>query len=102
MAKSVRESFMDCFNESVRTNRELTEDWIKKLKSLGVKASHPNDGWIDREKKIAFFSYPHFNIGVDLGNKIALGTHHSFIIVEVSKVEVKKGIFGDLKYYHYK
>lgn len=30
------------------------KEWIAALRQTGVKAAHPNDGWVDREKKELF------------------------------------------------
>lgn len=49
------------------------KEWIAALRAQGVKAAHPNDGWVDREKKEVFFCYPQFNDGAKEGDIVALG-----------------------------
>jgi hypothetical protein len=49
------------------------KEWIAALRSHGVKAAHPNDGWIDREKNELHFCYPQFNDGAGIGDIVALG-----------------------------
>lgn len=47
--------------------------WIAALRAAGVKAAHPDDGWVDRECNTVFFCYPQFDDGVAVGDLIALG-----------------------------
>ena len=47
--------------------------WIASLRAAGVKAAHPDDGWVDRERDTVFFCYPQFDDGVAIGDLIALG-----------------------------
>lgn len=49
------------------------DEWIEQLREQGVKAAHPDDGWVDRRENSVFFSYPQFYDGVSVGDKIALG-----------------------------
>ncbi|MFN9913434.1 MAG: hypothetical protein ACK53L_12660, partial [Pirellulaceae bacterium] len=49
------------------------EAWIAKLRNEGIKAAHPDDGWVDRIKNEVQFVYPQFNDGVCVGDRIALG-----------------------------
>ena len=49
------------------------EAWNSSLRAVGVKAAHPNDGWIDREKNEIHFAYPHFNDGAGPGDIVAIG-----------------------------
>lgn len=49
------------------------EAWIAMLRREGIKAAHPDDGWVDRENNTVHFAYPQFNDGAGIGDKIALG-----------------------------
>lgn len=70
---------------SAKEEMDLAEkEWIEKLRSEGVKASHPDDGWIDRVNDIANFCYPHFDDGVDVGDVIALGSYDEYRYVKVT------------------
>lgn len=66
-------SFVALFNAIGRQMDAEQEFWVKNLRALGVKASHPNDGWIDRENNTLVFMYPQFNDGADVGDLVALG-----------------------------
>jgi hypothetical protein len=53
-------------------NRQERE-WVEHLRARGVKAAHPDDGWVDRQKNTVQFAYPHFNDRPSVGDVIALG-----------------------------
>ena len=55
-------------------NQELEKaEWVDMLRSNGIKAAHPNDGWINRERDYLTFQYPQFNDGADIGDLVMLG-----------------------------
>lgn len=59
---------------SIATTMEQQQaEWIAALRDAGVKAAHPDDGWVDRERNTVFFCYPQFDDGVAVGDLIALG-----------------------------
>lgn len=47
--------------------------WIAELRAKGVKAAHPDDGWVDRKNNTVLFQYPDFNDGAGIGDLVALG-----------------------------
>jgi len=93
--------FMRLFN-SIQTEHKLSEvQWIKSLRKAGVKAAHPDDGWVDRTTNIVTFAYPQFDDGVSPGDYIALGySFWAWRIVRVVSVE-RQGYykFEDLRCY---
>ena len=48
-------------------------EWISMLRERGFKASHPNDGHVDRNKNLIHFAYPHFNDSASVGDLVMLG-----------------------------
>jgi hypothetical protein len=48
--------------------------WITELRSRGVKAAHPDDGWVDREANTVALVYATFNDGLQVGDLLALGS----------------------------
>jgi len=72
--------------------------WIKELRSTGVAAAHPDDGWVNREKNEIYLAYPQFNDGLTIGSKIALGWPDKYRIVKV--VGYRPGLF--LNYWQFK
>lgn len=53
------------------------------LRRAGIKAAHPDDGWVDRKKNTIHFAYPQFNDGAGIGDKIALGWSDKWRIVTI-------------------
>ncbi|MFW5962178.1 MAG: hypothetical protein ACOCQR_01005 [bacterium] len=74
--------------------------WIKMLLKKGVKAAHPDDGWVNRKDDYVNFAYPQFNMGVEEGDLIALGwssKNTGYRIVEV--VAIKEPFPGEKCYF---
>jgi len=80
----------------VNKQKKNENDWISMLRSKGIKAAHPDDGWVDRNLNKAYLPYPQFNDGVREGDLIALGWSNKWRIVKITKVE--ETMFG-MKYY---
>ena len=59
-------------NQPHRLATEKAE-WIADLRRRGVKAAHPDDGWVDREAGTIHLCYPLFNDGLSVGDLLALG-----------------------------
>ena len=56
-------------------DREKRE-WIARLRVNGVKAAHPDDGWVDRPlfgAKTVHFANPQFCDGLEPGDLVAIG-----------------------------
>lgn len=47
--------------------------WVEDLRSQGVKAAHPDDGWVDRKDNKVHFCYPQFSNNPQVGDVVALG-----------------------------
>ncbi len=75
------------------------KEWIKKLRADGIKASHPDDGWVDRDVNKVFLSYPQFNDGIQIGDRIALGWSWEYRIVRVTKIE--ESVLMRAPYYYF-
>jgi len=67
----------------IKAQKSLDE-WIALLRSQGVKAAHPDDGWIDRENNRLHFAYPQFNDGVSVGSLVALGRPGKYRLVKLT------------------
>jgi hypothetical protein len=51
--------------------------WVADLRARGIKAAHPDDGWVNRERNTIHFCYPQFrDRSLGVGDLIALGSHH--------------------------
>jgi hypothetical protein len=73
-------------------------DWISQLRAEGIKAAHPDDGWVDRTNNQFQLQYPQFNDGVNEGDLVALGwpSYETCRIVKVTNIG--KTMFGCKKY----
>lgn len=72
------ETFAQVFARVGKEQHEELLAWIDGLRRLGVKAAHPDDGHVERDRSqktdfVSFSSYVHFNDGVKMGDLIALG-----------------------------
>ena len=72
------------------------EAWIAALRAAGVKAAHPDDGWVNRKDNYVQFVYPQFNDGAKAGDLVALGwpQWHSAKHRIVRLVEFRRSVFG--------
>lgn len=95
-------AFVDKWNQGCRAAHNEELQWITMLKADGVKASHPEDGWVDREKNEVFFCYPQFggDDNVSFGDRVALGRPGKYRIVEI--IGSRRVILGDMKYWKFK
>lgn len=76
--------FLEVFYRCQQEQQEKEETWIAKLRADGVKAAHPDDGWVDRKCKTVHFAYPQFNDGAGVGDRVALGTENEYRIVTLT------------------
>jgi hypothetical protein len=65
--------------------------WIEKLRAEGIKAAHPDDGWVNRENNSVFFMYPQFDDGIKDGELLALGWPDKYRVVKSIEVKREKG-----------
>ncbi len=80
--------FLDRWAAICRQGQRDLNEWRSMLRANGVKAAHPDDGWVDRDALTVFFCYPHFDDGVRIGDTIALGWDWQWRLVSVvGKIE---------------
>lgn len=53
--------------------RRQERNSVAELRAQGVKAAHPDDGWVNRERNTVRLEYPTFNDRPQVGDLIALG-----------------------------
>ena len=96
----VAENFYKTFNGIVHADKAAKLEWVTQLESDGIKAAHPDDGWVNRASHEVQFCYPHFYHNPQIGDKIALGWHDKYRIVVI--VSIRQPIlFGTLPYYKF-
>lgn len=81
-------SFEKTYNDIVCRIESDMDAWIKKLESEGVKAAHPDDGWVDRVKNEVILNYPNFMDIIEIGDRIALGTPYEYRLVVVNNISM--------------
>lgn len=70
---SGRPDLVDAFRRAVERATGEEDGWIARLRADGVRAAHPDDGWVDRDAGTVRFVYPQFDDGVVPGCVVALG-----------------------------
>lgn len=90
--------FIGKYVDSVIRLEKEKEEWIKELREKGIKACHPNDGWVDRIDNKVHFAYPLFDDGVNIGDKIMLGFKKNCGEKLVRVVDIETTF---LKYYYF-
>ena len=60
--------------------------WVASLRAQGVKAAHPDDGWVDREHNRVQLVYPVFDDNQRVGELIALGDADEHRLVRVTSI----------------
>lgn len=86
------------FASICRNMESEQEEWIAALRAAGVKAAHPDDGWVDRKNNTVKFVYPQFDDGATVGDLVALGwprwNSKTSAHRVVRLVEFQPGVFG--------
>lgn len=92
-------SFVQTWIDICREGHRKEQAWLEELRRLGIKAAHPDDGWVDRRKNSVFFCYPYFNLHPEVGDRIALGNYKKWRIVQVTKICELRSYRGNFDYY---
>ncbi len=93
---SCPQSFIDQWHATAARLKQEEWDWIADLRARGVKAAHPNDGWVNRIDNMLQLVYPQFNDGVQVGDIIALGDSSEYHLVKITFIH--KDYFDYLHY----
>ena len=98
---SGRPDLIKRWDKITREQKQAKAEWIKTLIGLGIKAAHPDDGWVDRTENYVDFCYPHFNFKPKVGDLICLGSHYDDDnrIVQVIRKKTGGIIRPSTKYY---
>ena len=84
--------FINNYNKILYSQNDNRRNWIEQLKNSGVKAAHPDDGWVDRENNIVIMCYPYFNDELSIGDILALGDWNSHRLVCITNMQYS--VFG--------
>lgn len=66
---------------------ERERHWVADLRKDGVKAAHPDDGWVKRDQSKVHLCYPQFNDGLGVGDLLALGWADRWRVVRITATE---------------
>lgn len=83
--------FANAWAAICRQGQVEQDEWIAALRADGVKAAHPDDGWVDRERNEVRLVYPQYNDGVSADDIIALGCPDRHRLVRVVGVSGRIG-----------
>lgn len=88
--------------DNIQTKHQSEETgWIAELRSKGIKAAHPDDGWVNRDNNSIQFVYPQFNDKPKAGDRIVLGWPWEYR--EVCIISIKQeGILNPHNQYYFK
>ena len=70
---SGRPDLVEQWKDGCRVRAYERKAWVKKMRALGVRASHPDDGWVDRENNHLQLCYPDFERSLAVGSLIDWG-----------------------------
>lgn len=87
--------FYNGFINAEQTRLQKEAQLKTKLRSMGVKAWHPDDGWVDRQKNSVKFAYPEYEMHIEPGDIICLGWTWKYRLVVVTKVVPSNVFFSE-------
>jgi len=76
--------FIEAYNEACTSQEIACQEWIAMLRKDGVRAAHPDDGWVDWERSTVHLCYPQFDDGIWCGEIVALGTSSDHRLVRIT------------------
>lgn len=80
----------------------LDAEWIEQLRRDGIKAAHPNDGWVDRVNNQVGMVYPHFDDGAQVGDLMVIGWRSDLLNNRVVRITGKsKAMSGRVDVYSF-
>jgi hypothetical protein len=87
---------LNLFTVALATNLEkdkvIDKAWNNRLRGLGVKMAHPDDGSVNRDCNEISLVYPQFDDGVSIGDVIALGWPPKYRFVRM--IGIRRSMFG--------
>lgn len=85
LCKTTDPKMMKMWTDICMEQQHAHDDWIAKLRDMGITACHPDDGWVDRKEDRVTFCYPGFDDGIKKGVLVALGNPEEHRIVRLIK-----------------
>lgn len=76
--------------------------WVEQLRTSGIRAAHPDDGWVNRDENKIHLAYPQFNDGIGIGALVALGSPSGKTrIVRITGTSENRFAFERPWYFHF-
>lgn len=92
--------FVSAFAAISRASYARRDEWVQQLRQEGVRAIHPDDGWVDRKQNSVHFCYPRLLLlPIQPGDIIVLGSPDRFRRCRITKVEPWLVFPSNLNYY---
>lgn len=87
-------------------SKQLESLWVKQLLEIGVKATMPDTGWIDKTKnEIISLCYTKIKRDIYIGDKVALGEFQKYRLVEIRYIRTDRDgdtIYGFQELFNFK
>lgn len=77
--------FLNSFAQAMAEERRGEAQWQERMRDLGVAITHPDDGWVNDRDHTVILCYPRRLGPVVEGCLCALGDHHRWRIVRLSR-----------------
>jgi hypothetical protein len=91
--------FIETWNAVRQQMADEQQIWIANLREQGVKAAHPDDGWVNRKENFVYLEYCQYNDGLKVGDVLALGWPGDHRLVRITEKE-EDSMFGQV-YWHF-
>lgn len=98
---SGRPDFMSTWANICREGHRREQAYNTALRDRGIKAAHPNDGWVDLKNQKLTFTYPHFNDGATSGDLVALGYEFDATTLIVRLTTSTCGVLSGIQWWSY-
>lgn len=90
------QEFANLFIQAQIDSRKTETFWVDRLVAAGVRAAHPDDGWVDRVNNSLLLVYPQFNLGVGLGDEVVLGWPDKYRLI---RIVAKQQLYISVRYW---
>lgn len=92
-------SFYQTFADVITEDKRQTREWVEDLRQRGVRAAHPDDGWVNRDTNEVIMTYPYFCGNLKVNDIIVLGDYREYRVVRI--IAIREAYIGSYKYYKF-
>lgn len=98
---SGEQRFLDSWTKTCLEGHRRERAYIAALRARGIKAAHPDDGWVKHETNELHFCYPHFNDGAKTGDLVALGYEFDTTTRIVRLLDFTTGTLSGMRWWRF-